>query len=153
MRTQKQCRASDAASGHLIKNLLANEGHSVTRYQIVRDDLWAVRRVFALWVTDDEVDVIITTGSTGVAPRDVAFEAILPLLEKRLEGFGELFRQLSFAEIGSAALMSRAFAGVANSKPVFCLPGSPHACQLALQKLILPELRHLVWTVRGQKER
>ncbi len=140
-------------SGHLIKSLLTNEGHSVTRYQIVRDDLWAVRRVFTLWVTDDEVDVIITTGSTGVAPRDVAFEAIAPLLEKRLEGFGELFRQLSFAEIGSAALMSRALAGVANGKPVFCLPGSPHACQLALQKLILPELRHLVWTVRGQKER
>ena len=138
-------------SGSLIKSLLTNAGHSIARYQIVPDEIWAVRRVIVLWVTDDEVDAVITTGSTGVAPRDVAFEAIAPLLDKRLEGFGELFRQLSFAEVGSAALMSRAFAGIANGKPIFCLPGSPHACQLALQKLILPELKHLLWTARGQK--
>ncbi len=138
--------------GHLIIDLLHADGHQVVRYLIVPDHIWAVRKVFVLWVTDNEVDAIITTGSTGVAPRDIAAEALDPLLEKRLDGFGELFRQLSFSEIGSAALMSRAFAGVANGKPIFCLPGSPHACQLALQKLILPELRHLVWTLRGQKQ-
>lgn len=137
-------------SGQLIRTLLEAAGHHVTRYRIVRDEIWQVRAVFVAWVTDDGVDAIITTGSTGVGPRDIAAEAILPLLEKRLDGFGELFRQLSFADIGSAALMSRAFAGVANGKPVFCLPGSPQACQLALHRLILPELRHLVWTVRGQ---
>jgi molybdenum cofactor biosynthesis protein B len=137
-------------SGQLLRALLEADGHRVTRYRIVRDEIWQVRAVFVAWVTDDEVDAIITTGSTGVSPRDIAAEALLPLLDKRLDGFGELFRQLSFADIGSAALMSRAFAGVANGKLVFCLPGSPQACQLALHRLILPELRHLVWTVRGQ---
>ncbi len=137
-------------SGHLLRRLLEEEGHKVVRYQIVRDDVWQVRQVFVAWATDEEVDAIITTGSTGVAPRDIAAEAIRPLLDKLLEGFGELFRSLSFSEVGSAALMSRAFAGIANGKVVFCLPGSPNACQLALRKLILPELRHLVWTVRGQ---
>ncbi|MCS7191963.1 MAG: MogA/MoaB family molybdenum cofactor biosynthesis protein [Armatimonadetes bacterium] len=138
-------------SGQLIRNFLESEGHFVTRYQIVRDNVWQVRKVLISWLTDDEVDVVIATGSTGVSPRDVSIEAIKPFLEKNLEGFGELFRFLSYNEIGSAALMSRAFAGVANGKIVFCLPGSPNACQLALQKLILPELRHLVWTVQGQR--
>lgn len=138
-------------SGSLIRDLIEAEGHSLTRYQIVPDDVWQVRKAIVDWLTDDEVDVVITTGSTGVSPRDVATEAVEPLLDKKLDGFGELFRALSYNEIGSAAIMSRAFAGVANGKVVFCLPGSPNACQLALQKLILPELRHLVWTVRGQK--
>ncbi len=138
-------------SGQLIRDLLNANGHSVVRYQIVKDDVWQVRKVIVSWLTDEEVDAVITTGSTGLSPRDVAVEAIEPLLDKKLEGFGELFRSLSYSEIQSAAIMSRAFAGVANSKVVFCLPGSPGACQLALQKLILPELRHLVWTVRGQK--
>lgn len=138
-------------SGQLIRSLLSADGHSVVRYQIVRDDVWQVRKVVVSWLTDEEVDAVITTGSTGLSPRDVAVEAIEPLLDKKLEGFGELFRSLSYSEIKSAAIMSRAFAGVANRKIVFCLPGSPNACRLALQKLILPELRHLVWTVRGQK--
>ncbi|MGQ9462867.1 MAG: MogA/MoaB family molybdenum cofactor biosynthesis protein [Candidatus Fervidibacter sp.] len=138
-------------SGSLIRDLIEAEGHSLKRYQIVPDDVWQVRKAIVDWLTDDEVDVVITTGSTGVSPRDVATEAVEPLLDKKLDGFGELFRALSYNEIGSTAIMSRAFAGVANGKVVFCLPGSPNACQLALQKLILPELRHLVWTVRGQK--
>lgn len=138
-------------SGQLIRSLLNADGHSVVRYQIVRDDVWQIRKVIVSWLTDEEVDAIVTTGSTGLSPRDVAVEAIEPLLDKKLDGFGELFRSLSYSEIGSAAMMSRAIAGVANGKVVFCLPGSPNACRLALQKLILPELRHLVWTVRGQK--
>lgn len=138
-------------SGSLTRDLIEAEGHSLVRYQIVPDDVWQVRKAIVDWLTDDEVDVVITTGSTGVSPRDVATEAVEPLLDKKLDGFGELFRALSYNEIGSTAIMSRAFAGVANGKVVFCLPGSPNACQLALQRLILPELRHLVWTVRGQK--
>lgn len=138
-------------SGQLIRSLLSTEGHSVVRHQIVRDDVWQVRKVIVSWLTDEEVEAIVTTGSTGLSPRDIAVEAIEPLLDKKLEGFGELFRSLSYSEIGSAAMMSRAIAGVANGKIVFCLPGSPNACRLALQKLILPELRHLVWTVRGQR--
>ncbi len=137
--------------GQILRSLLESEGHRVTRYRIVRDDIWQVRAAIVTWLTDEEVDAVITTGSSGVAPRDIASEAIVPLLEKTLNGFGELFRQLSFGEIGSAAMMSRAFAGVANGKVIFCLPGSPQACQLAMKKLILPELRHLVWTVKGQK--
>lgn len=138
-------------SGKLICDLLEAKGHCVIRYQIVPDDIWQVRKVIVSWLTDEEVDAVITTGSTGISPQDIAVEAIKPFLDKNLEGFGELFRSLSYSEIGSAALMSRAFAGVANGKVVFCLPGSPNACQLALQKLILPELRHLLWTARGQK--
>jgi len=138
-------------SGQLIRSLLSADGHLVSRYQIVQDDVWQIRKVIVSWLTDEDVDAIITTGSTGLSPRDVAVEAIEPLLDKKLEGFGELFRSLSYGEVKSAAMMSRAFAGVANGKVVFCLPGSPNACQLALQKLILPELRHIVWTVRGQK--
>ncbi len=138
-------------SGQIIKNLLEANGHSVVRRQIVPDDLWQVRKIVVWWLTDEEVEAIITTGSTGVSPKDIAVEAIKPLLDKTFDGFGELFRSLSYGEIGSAALMSRTFAGVANGKIVFCLPGSPNACQLAMQKLILPELRHLIWTVKGQK--
>lgn len=138
-------------SGLLIRKLLESDGHFVCRYQIVPDNVWQVRKVIILWLTEDEIDAIITTGSTGVSPRDISVEAIEPLLDKKLDGFGELFRSLSYEEIQSAAIMSRAFAGIANGKIVFCLPGSPSACQLAMQKLILPELRHLVWTVRGQK--
>ncbi|MCS7265822.1 MAG: molybdopterin-binding protein [Armatimonadetes bacterium] len=138
-------------SGQLIRKLLEAEGYSVVQHQIVPDEIWQVRSLVSSWLNDEGIDAIITTGSTGVSPRDIAVEAIKPLLDKNLDGFGELFRWLSYGEIGSAALMSRAFAGIANGKIVFCLPGSPSACQLALQKLILPELRHLVWTVLGQK--
>lgn len=138
-------------SGFLIRKLLESDGHIVSEYQIARDNIWQVRKAVVLWLTDEEVDAIITTGSTGVSLKDIAVEAIEPLLDKKLDGFGGLFRSLSYEEIGSAAMMSRAFAGVANGKVVFCLPGSPSACQLAMQNLILPELRHLVWAVRGQK--
>lgn len=136
--------------GKLIRSLLESQGHKVVRYRIVPDEIWKVREVFVSWVADEEVEVIVTTGSTGISPRDVAVEAILPLLDKTLDGFGELFRALSLSSVGSAAMMSRAFAGVANRKVIFCLPGSPDACQLAMTKLILPELRHLLWTVQGQ---
>lgn len=140
----------DDTSGKLIRELLEADGHSVAKYQIVHDDLWQVRKILVAWLTAEDVDAIITTGSTGVAPRDIAVEAIEPLLDKKLEGFGELFRWLSYEEIGSATMISRAFAGIANGKIIFCLPGSTSACQLAVRKLILPELRHLVWAVRGQ---
>lgn len=136
-------------SGKLICELLQRDGHTVTHYYIARDELWQVRAVVVSWLIDDEVDAIITNGSTGVSPRDIVVEAIAPLLDKTLDGFGELFRSLSSQEIGSAALMSRAFAGIANGKVIFCLPGSPNACRLAMEKLVLTELRHLAWTVKG----
>ncbi|MCS7225281.1 MAG: MogA/MoaB family molybdenum cofactor biosynthesis protein [Armatimonadetes bacterium] len=139
--------------GQLIKDLLIQSGNQVSRYRIVKDDAHQVRSAVSEWLSDEQVDAIIVSGSTGVAPRDIVPEAVLPLLEKQLPGFGELFRFLSFQEIGSAAMMSRAFAGTAKKKLVFCLPGSPHACRLAMERLILPELRHLLWTVQGQRSR
>ena len=92
---------------------------------------------------------MLVTGGTGVAPRDVTVEAIAPLFDKQLPGFGELFRALSFAEVGSAAYLSRASAGIAGGKPVFLLPGAPQAVELAMERLILPEAAHLVAQARG----
>jgi len=97
-----------------------------------------------------EIDAIITSGGTGITPSDVTIEAVAPLLEKELPGFGELFRHLTYQDIGSAALMSRAIGGVAKGKAVFCLPGSPHAVKLCLERLILPETAHIVLHARGK---
>jgi molybdenum cofactor biosynthesis protein B len=96
-----------------------------------------------------EVDAIISTGGTGITPADVTIEAVRPIIEKELPGFGELFRHLTYQEIGSAAVMSRAMAGVALGKAVFCLPGSPHAVKLCLERFILPETAHIVLHARG----
>jgi molybdenum cofactor biosynthesis protein B len=96
-----------------------------------------------------KVDALISTGGTGITPADVTIEAVKPMLEKELPGFGELFRHLTYQELGSAAVMSRAMAGVAKGKAVFCLPGSPHAVKLCLERLILPETAHIVLHARG----
>ncbi|MEW6069456.1 MAG: molybdopterin-binding protein, partial [Candidatus Thermoplasmatota archaeon] len=95
----------------------------------------------------NKIQIIITNGSTGIGNRDIAVEAIKPLLEKNLVGFGELFRTLSYQEIGSASMLSRAFAGVANKKIIFCLPGSKKAVKLGMEKLILPQVKHMVWVL------
>ena len=129
-------------SGKLIQDLLLRYGHTVLFHTIVKDEakpiLDAVEQ--ASWTCD----VIITNGGTGLAPRDVTIAALMPVLEKTLPGFGELFRSLSFQEIGSAAMMSGALGGVYHGRLLFCLPGSPDACRLALEKLIVPELGHAV---------
>jgi len=129
-------------SGKLIRDLLLRSGHTVLFHTIVKDEakpiLDAVEQ--ASWTCD----AIITNGGTGLAPRDVTIAALMPVLEKTLPGFGELFRSLSFQEIGSAAMMSGALGGVYHGRLLFCLPGSPDACRLALEKLIVPELGHAV---------
>ena len=133
-------------SGKIIQTLVTEAGHQVVRYLIVKDELVSIRRaVKEAW---EVADVVLLNGGTGVGPRDVSVEAVRPLLDKSLEGFGELFRAMSFQEIGSAAMMSRALAGVRGEKIVFVLPGSPAACSLALTRLILPELGHLLAMVR-----
>ena len=130
--------------GRTIRDLLVAAGHAVTGHAIVRDEpADVVARVRAA-LTDSRTQVIITTGGTGITSRDGTFEAIDGLLEKRLDGFGELFRMLSFQEIGAAAMMSRAMAGTATRTAIFVLPGSPHAVRLAMTRLILPELGHVV---------
>lgn len=132
--------------GQAIADLLAEHGHLVASKTILRDEPEQVRALVARLVQDDEagVQVVITTGGTGISSRDSTYEAVTALLTKRLDGFGELFRMLSFQEIGASAMLSRACAGVVNRRIVICLPGSVHAVRLAMTRLILPELAHLV---------
>lgn len=134
-------------SGRAIRDLLAASGHAVTGHAIVRDEPADVRRHLDAQFGNRETQAIITTGGTGVTSRDGTYEAVSSLLEKRLDGFGELFRMLSFQEIGSSAMMSRAVAGTARGKVVFVLPGSENAVRLAMTRLILPELAHVVQQV------
>ena len=132
------------SSGRAICDLLWAEGHQVTGRRIVRDEPGEVREAIAAQLANEDVQVIITTGGTGITSRDTTYEAISALLDKKLDGFGELFRMLSYQEIGSAAMLSRAAGGLAKGKVVLSLPGSEAAVRLAMTKLILPELGHLV---------
>jgi molybdenum cofactor biosynthesis protein B len=131
-------------SGRLIRELLEKSGHFVNGSAIVKDEPTQVQAAIREQCADPGVQAILLTGGTGITSRDSTFEAVEALLDKRLSGFGELFRVLSYQEIGPAAMLSRAQAGVSRGRIVFSLPGSPNACRLALEKLILPELGHLV---------
>jgi molybdenum cofactor biosynthesis protein B len=130
-------------SGNTIADLLLEEGHGITGRAIVTDDGDAVKAAVKAQL-DGHARAIITTGGTGISPRDNTYEAVTSLFEKRLDGFGEIFRMLSYEVIGSAALLSRACAGVANGKVIFVLPGSTPAVKLAMARLVLPELAHIV---------
>ncbi len=130
--------------GATIAALLEEAGHDVVGRAIVRDEPAEVRARVGAQLDNPEVQAIITTGGTGISARDSTYEAIGALLEKRLDGFGELFRMLSYEQIGAAAMLSRASAGMARRKIVISLPGSEHAVRLAMTKLVLPELGHLV---------
>ncbi|HEV8348057.1 MAG TPA: molybdenum cofactor synthesis domain-containing protein [Vicinamibacterales bacterium] len=131
-------------SGHAIAALLEAAGHGVAGRTIVKDDPGLVRATIERQIANPDVQVIITTGGTGITSRDSTFEAIDTLLQKRLDGFGELFRMLSYEQIGSAAMMSRASAGLVSGRIVVSLPGSEAAVRLAMERLIIPELGHLV---------
>jgi molybdenum cofactor biosynthesis protein B len=130
--------------GAVIRELLREAGHQVAGSAIVKDEPAEVQRVVCERCSDPAVQVVITTGGTGITSRDATFEAVEAVLERRLPGFGELFRMLSYQEIGAAAMLSRAQAGVRAGRIVVSLPGSPNACRLALEKLLVPELGHLV---------
>ncbi|MGB8682524.1 MAG: molybdenum cofactor biosynthesis protein B [Candidatus Binatus sp.] len=130
-------------SGKLIRSLLEAAGHRVDYYEILPDD---GEKISAALVNNlENLDAIILNGGTGITARDGTTEVVKSLLDKELEGFGELFRMLSFQEIGAAAMMSRAIAGVRHSKFVAALPGSPDACRLAMEKLLLPQLGHITY--------
>jgi len=131
-------------SGQLIRKLLMDAGHQVVGSAIVRDEPKDVQRIIREACANDEVRAVLVTGGTGITSRDSTYEAIEAMLDKRLPGFGELFRMLSFEEIGAAAMMSRAQLGVHARRIVVSMPGSPNACRLALEKLIIPELSHLI---------
>lgn len=132
-------RANDT-SGDLIQERLAGAGHRVVQREIRRDDRAELRALFQTWIADAAVDAIIATGGTGLTRRDVTPEAVAGLFTKPIPGFGELFRWLSFAEIGTSTIQSRAEAGVADDTLVFLLPGSTGACRLAMDQIILPQL-------------
>jgi molybdopterin adenylyltransferase len=136
------------ASGDAIVELLTGAGHVILGRRIVRDDPAAVRD--AMLNNLAGTDAVITTGGTGITARDSTYEALSALLDKRLDGFGELFRMLSYAEIGAAAMLSRAVGGSIGSTAVFALPGSEHAVRLAMTRLILPEVGHVVHELRRQ---
>jgi molybdenum cofactor biosynthesis protein B len=133
-------------SGRAIAELLAAAGHVVSERALLRDEPREVRDAVAARL--GTVDAIITTGGTGITSRDSTYEAIGGLLEKRLDGFGELFRVLSYQDVGSAAMLTRAAAGVAGATAVFMLPGSEHAVRLGMARLIVPELGHMIRELR-----
>jgi molybdopterin adenylyltransferase len=131
-------------SGALIRELLTAAGHRVVDASIVRDEPMEVARIVRDACARDDVQAVVLTGGTGITSRDSTYEAVETLLDKRLPGFGELFRMLSFQEIGPAAMLSRAQLGLYRRRIVASLPGSPNACRLALDKLLIPELGHLL---------
>jgi molybdenum cofactor biosynthesis protein B len=131
-------------SGQLIHSLLEARGHTVVGYHLVKDDPAQIQLWIARATVNDAVQAIIINGGTGISRRDSTFEAVDEMLEKRLAGFGEIFRLLTYQDIGSPAIMSRATAGVIKGRVLFSTPGSENAVRLAMEKLILPELGHLV---------
>ena len=134
----------DDESGKLLKERLSQNGHRVLSYSILKNDSEAIKRKIKELLEQEELHVIITSGGTGVSHRDITVETISSVLEKKLDGFGELFRSLSYQEVGTASMMSRAIAGVAGGKVIICLPGSLGAAKLAMEKIILPEIGHMV---------
>ena len=133
-------------SGAFLKDAAARAGHALAGYRIVKDEPAELRAALEAAAAAG-ADAILVNGGTGIAGRDRTYEAVAGILEKRLDGFGELFRMLSFEEIGSAAMMSRAVAGVVRGRAIFVLPGSEHAVRLAMTRLIIPELGHVVQQV------
>ena len=131
---------ADDRSGDTLVARLQAAGHSLAARSLVPDNIYRIRALVSSWIADDSTQVILTTGGTGVTGRDGTPEAIAPLLDKTLEGFGELFRSVSFAKIGASALQSRCLAGVANGKYLFCLPGSVDACETGWDHLLQSQL-------------
>jgi molybdenum cofactor biosynthesis protein B len=133
---------TDDKSGALLREKAEDAGHKVIAKEIVQDDVYLLRAVFSRWIADPRVQVVLTTGGTGITGRDSTPEAIAPLLDKEIQGFGELFRTVSFGEIGASTIQSRALAGLANGTLVFCLPGSSGACRTAWDRILAPQLDH-----------
>ena len=138
-------------SGKKIQDLLAAQQHIVTSYQILKDEPTQISAAVRTLLDQSDVDAVIINGGTGIDPRDTTFEAIQGILEKEISGFGELFRMLSYQDIGSAAMMTRATAGVAKGKIIISLPGSTGAVELGMTKLVLPELGHMLFVLRGER--
>ncbi|MCW3976037.1 MAG: MogA/MoaB family molybdenum cofactor biosynthesis protein [Candidatus Bathyarchaeota archaeon] len=134
----------DDPSGDLIEKILKNNGHVVHNRSLISDDKIGIRNSIKDALSDENIDSIITTGGTGISPSDITIESVRIFLSKDIPGFGELFRKISYEMIGSAAMITRAIAGIAKEKPIFCLPGSSNAVEIAMVNLIIPEIGHIV---------
>lgn len=133
-------------SGALLKGLLKEAGHDVNCFELINNDKKTIENTI-LNLFSQDINCIFFTGGTGLGKKDITIETVTPFLEKCLDGFGELFRSLSFASIGATAMMSRAIAGCAKEKLIVCLPGSKDAVELAMKQLLVPELKHLIWVI------
>jgi molybdenum cofactor biosynthesis protein B len=140
------------SGGDTIEGLMRGAGHEIVERRIVRDDAARIRTELVNLLARPDVDAIITTGGTGISARDTTYEVVDRMLEKKLDGFGEIFRVLSYEEIGAAAILSRAVAGAVGTKLVACLPGSQNAVRLAVEKLLVPEISHVVFELRKHQE-
>jgi molybdopterin adenylyltransferase len=138
--------------GNIIIELTQQAGHEVARREVVKDDAPRIKELVEGFLTDASVDAVITTGGTGISARDTTYEVVSRIIDKKLDGFGEIFRMLSYEEIGAAAMLSRAVAGAAGSKFLACLPGSRNAVRLAMEKLLVPEMPHVVFELRKHRE-
>jgi molybdopterin adenylyltransferase len=138
--------------GDTVQQLLEGAGHEVVRRTIVRDDASRIRTALVDALARGDVDAVVTSGGTGISARDTTYEVVDRMIEKRLDGFGEVFRMLSYEEIGAAAIMSRAVAGAVGTKFVASLPGSRNAVRLAMEKLLVPEIAHVVFELRKHQE-
>lgn len=133
---------ADDKSGNLLVDRLQTAGHKLADKKIVRDDIYQIRATLSQWIADENIHAVLTTGGTGVTGRDGTPEAVEALFDKTIEGFGETFRMLSYEDIKTSTIQSRAIAGVANATYLFCLPGSPGACKTAWNKIIEAQLDH-----------
>lgn len=137
-------RPEDDVSGRRLRELAEGAGHRVEAALVVPDEVAAIRAAVGALLVTSGVDAVVVTGGTGFAPRDLTVEALTPLLERTIDGFGELFRMLSYRQVGAAAMLSRALAGTVGGRVVYALPGSPGAVELAMEELVLPETGHLL---------
>lgn len=135
-------------SGKILCEMLKNNNHNIVYYEIVKDDERNIEKFITKCISDENVDAVITNGGTGISKRDVTIESVGKFFERTLDGFGEIFRYLSYKEIGSGAIMSRATAGVCKGKIIISIPGSPNAIKLAMDKIIIPEISHIVWEMK-----
>ncbi|WP_115718551.1 molybdenum cofactor biosynthesis protein B [Gallaecimonas mangrovi] len=131
---------AEDSSGDYLQSALQAAGHQLADRKLIASNLYQIRAVVSQWIADNQVQVVLISGGTGFHPRDCAPQALTPLFDRPVAGFGELFRHISFAEIGSASMQSNAFAGMANDTLIFCMPGSTNACRTAWQQLIGPQL-------------
>jgi molybdopterin adenylyltransferase len=137
--------------GNVIVDSMQKAGHEIVHREIVKDDAPRIKKILEEFLADAAVDAVITTGGTGISARDATYEVVAQMLDKKLDGFGELFRMLSYEEVGAAAILSRAIAGAAGLKFVACLPGSTNAVRLAMEKLLVPEIPHIVFELRKHR--